>query len=151
MEIRKIAEENQFDYLLIESTGISEPLPVAETFTVITIVSATNILKFTDDKGVSLSDVATLGTKFRDFLLFSDTMVTTIDCLSFWEYLGSTKTLSETKEKIGEDDNRNIVDLLIDQIEFANVILLNKTDLISVLNKLTFISYLFRRMSNLQK
>jgi G3E family GTPase len=106
IEVRRLANENRFDYLLIESTGISEPLPVAETFT------------FTDEAGESLSEIATI-----------DSMVTVVDALNFWKDYQSYEDLRDRKLGIDQTDQRNIVDLLIDQIEFATVILLNKCDL----------------------
>lgn len=108
IEIQRLAKENRFDHLVIESTGISEPLPVAETFT------------FEDEDGNSLSDFATL-----------DTMVTVVDVLHFFDNLDSLESLKERGESMGEEDERSIVDLLVDQIEFANMIVLNKTDEIS--------------------
>ncbi|MBG90492.1 MAG: hypothetical protein CL521_01590 [Actinobacteria bacterium] len=104
IEIQRLAKENRFDYLVIESTGISEPLPVAETFT------------FEDENGQSLSDFARL-----------DTMVTVVDAIHFFDNLGSVESLKDRGESLGEDDERTIVDLLVDQVEFANVILLNKS------------------------
>lgn len=108
IEVSKLAKEGRFDYLVIESTGISEPLPVAETFT------------FEDESGVSLSDVATL-----------DTMVTVVDAVNFLHDYDEAKALSETGESLGEEDERSVSDLLVDQIEFADVILISKTDLAS--------------------
>lgn len=115
VEVNKLAKSERFDYLVIESTGISEPLPVAETFT------------FEDEDGVSLSDVATL-----------DTMVTVVDAVNFLNDFNSEGTLQETEENLGEDDERNIAHLLVDQVEFADVILISKTDLVTEkeLNKL---------------
>jgi G3E family GTPase len=107
-EVRKLAESGKFDYLLIESTGISEPLPVAETFT------------FVDEDGVCLGDVAEL-----------DTLVTVIDAENFLNDFETFDDLVDRKMGINEDDHRNIVDLLVDQIEFATVILINKCDRIS--------------------
>jgi len=107
IEINKLAEEKNFDYLVIESTGISEPLPVAETFT------------FEDENGVSLSDAANL-----------DTMVTVVDAVNFIKDYEEAKYLQETGESLGEDDERSVADLLVDQIEFADVILISKTDLV---------------------
>ena len=107
LEVGKLAKDGLFDYLVIESTGISEPLPVAETFT------------FADEDGVSLSDVATL-----------DTMVTLVDAVNFMEDYDEAKYLQETGESLGEDDERSVTDLLVDQIEFADVILISKTDLV---------------------
>lgn len=111
IEIKRLAAENRFDYLVIESTGISEPLPVAETFT------------FEDEEGQSLSDYARL-----------DTMVTVVDTVHFFDNLGSLEQLKDRGESLGEDDQRCIVDLLVDQIEFANVIVLNKAAEISAAN-----------------
>lgn len=105
IEIKRLAEEGRFDYLVIESTGISEPLPVAETFT------------FTDEHGTSLSDYAQL-----------DTMVTVVDAVHFFDNLDSLESLQDRGESLGEEDDRSIVDLLVDQIEFSNIILLNKCD-----------------------
>ena len=107
VEINKLAEEKKFDYLVIESTGISEPLPVAETFT------------FEDENGVSLSNAASL-----------DTMVTVVDAVNFMKDYEEAKYLQETGESLGEDDDRSVADLLVDQIEFADVILISKTDLV---------------------
>ena len=108
-EVKKLAQEGRFDYLVIESTGISEPLPVAETFT------------FADEDGVSLSDVADL-----------DTMVTVVDAVNFLKDYDEAKYLQETGESLGEDDERSVADLLVDQVEFADLILISKTDLASV-------------------
>jgi G3E family GTPase len=105
IEVNRLAAEGRFDYLLIESTGISEPMPVAATFS------------FVDEKGRSLSDVARL-----------DTMVTVIDGEKFLEDYESIESLQDRSIALGEEDERNIADLLIDQIEFANVLVLNKTD-----------------------
>ena len=105
-EVTKLAQEGRFDYLVIESTGISEPLPVAETFT------------FADENGVSLSDVADL-----------DTMVTVVDAVNFLKDYDEAKYLKDTGESLGEEDERSIADLLVDQVEFADVILISKTDL----------------------
>ena len=104
-EVTNLAKEGRFDYLMIESTGISEPLPVAETFT------------FADENGVSLSDVAKL-----------DTMVTVVDAVNFLKDYDTAKYLQDTGESLGEDDTRNVADLLVDQVEFADVILVSKTD-----------------------
>ena len=108
IEVKRLAQENRFDYLLVESTGISEPMPVAETFT------------FEDEEGESLSNVAEL-----------DTMVTVIDAANFLNDFGSWDDLNDRKMGLSEDDERNIVDLLVDQVEFANVIIVNKTDLVT--------------------
>lgn len=91
---------------MIESTGISEPLPVAETFT------------FADEEGVSLSDIADL-----------DTMVTVVDAVNFLQDYEEAKYLQDTGESLGDEDERSVADLLVDQVEFADVILISKTDL----------------------
>ncbi len=102
-EVRRLAEEGRFDYLLIESTGIAEPLPVAATF------------QFRDAEGASLSDVARL-----------DTMVTVVDAVNLLRDFASHDFLSDRGESLGEEDGRTLVSLLTDQIEFADVIILNK-------------------------
>ena len=107
-EVTKLAKEGRFDYLVIESTGISEPLPVAETFT------------FADENGVALSDIADL-----------DTMVTVVDAVNFLKDYDEAKYLQETGESLGEEDERSVADLLVDQVEFADLILISKTDLTS--------------------
>ena len=107
-EVTNLAKQGRFDYLVIESTGISEPLPVAETFT------------FADENGTSLSDVATL-----------DTMVTVVDSVNFLKDYEDAKYLQDTGESLGDDDERSVADLLVDQVEFADVILISKTDLVS--------------------
>ncbi|XZG69041.1 zinc metallochaperone GTPase ZigA [Chitinibacteraceae bacterium HSL-7] len=108
VEIRRLAAEGRFDYLLIESTGISEPLPVAETFT------------FRDEDGLSLSDLARL-----------DTLVTVVDAFNFLRDYASDELLAERGETLGDEDERTVVDLLIEQIEFCDVLVLNKCDLVS--------------------
>lgn len=107
-EVGRLARERRFDYLLIESTGISEPLPVAETFT------------FTDSSGRSLSEVAQL-----------DTMVTVVDAKHFLDDWESEEDLRARQAALGDDDERTVADLLVEQIEFANVLVLSKTDLVS--------------------
>ena len=107
-EVSKLAREGRFDYLLIESTGISEPLPVAETFT------------FRDEQGQSLADLARL-----------DTLVTVVDGVNFLPDFQAAQTLASRGETLGEEDERSITDLLIEQIEFADVLLISKIDLIS--------------------
>lgn len=108
LEVTKLAKEGRFDYLLIESTGISEPLPVAETFT------------FRDENEQSLADIARL-----------DTMVTVVDGMNFLLDYQAAESLASRGETLGEGDERSITDLLIEQIEFADVILISKIDLIS--------------------
>ena len=106
-EVTKLAKARKFDYLLIESTGISEPLPVAETFT------------FEDENGISLSDVSRL-----------DTMVTVVDAVNFLKDYNEAKYLQEVGESLGEEDERSVADLLVDQVEFADIILISKIDLV---------------------
>ena len=108
VEVSRLAKEGRFDYLMIESTGISEPLPVAETFT------------FRDEEGTSLSDVADL-----------DTMITVVDAVNFSVDLEEADSLQARGESLGEEDARTVSDLLIDQVEFADVIVINKIDMIS--------------------
>ncbi len=107
-QVRQLSMESRFDYLLIESTGISEPLPVATTF------------DFRDENDQSLSDVSRL-----------DTMVTVVDAANLIKNYSSTDFLKDKGEVADEGDERTLVDLLVEQIEFANVILLNKVDLVS--------------------
>tara|TARA_B100002052_G_scaffold81115_1_gene74339 strand:- start:66 stop:1256 length:1191 start_codon:yes stop_codon:yes gene_type:complete len=118
IEVANLAKSGKFDYLLIESTGISEPLPVAETFT------------FEDENGTSLSDVSKL-----------DTMVTVVDAVNFLKDYDQAKYLQEVGESLGEDDERSVADLLVDQVEFADVILISKIDLVeeAEIDKLTTI------------
>lgn len=108
LEVSRLAKEGRFDYLLIESTGISEPLPVAETFT------------FEDEDGQSLSHVARL-----------DTLVTVVDGFNFLRDYSSQDTVQDRGESLSDEDVRPIVQLLIEQVEFADVLVLNKTDLMT--------------------
>ncbi|MEM9293476.1 MAG: zinc metallochaperone GTPase ZigA [Acidobacteriota bacterium] len=107
-EVSRLAQEGRFDYLLIESTGISEPIPVAQTFT------------FEDQDGVSLAHISRL-----------DTMVTVVDAANFLRDYNAAEALQDRGEALGEEDERTVTDLLIDQIEFADVIVLNKLDLVT--------------------
>ncbi|WP_372966248.1 zinc metallochaperone GTPase ZigA [Marinobacter sp.] len=106
IEVRRLAAEGRFDCLVIESTGISEPLPVAETFT------------FADEDGVSLSDIARL-----------DTMVTVVDAVNFLKDYDQAQSLQDAGESLGEEDERSVADLLVDQVEFSDILLISKTDL----------------------
>jgi G3E family GTPase len=106
-EIRRLADERRFDAILIESTGIAEPMPIAETFT------------FVDDDGVSLSDVARL-----------DTMVTVVDAFNFLRDYACADALAERGLAASEEDDRTLVELLIEQIEFCDVLVVNKADLV---------------------
>lgn len=108
-EVEKLAKENRFDYLIIESTGISEPVPVAQTFNYID-----------EELNIDLSKFSRL-----------DTMVTVVDCFNFKRDFGTNEKLVDRAWVDDLADQRTIVNLLTDQIEFANVIILNKTDLIS--------------------
>ncbi|NOU52863.1 GTP-binding protein [Pseudoalteromonas sp. JBTF-M23] len=107
-EVDRLAKAGKYDYLVIESTGISEPLPVAETFT------------FLDEDGVSLADIATL-----------DTMVTVVDAVNFLNDYEQAHYLQDMGESLGEEDERSVADLLVEQVEFADVLLISKTDLVS--------------------
>jgi G3E family GTPase len=109
IEVEKLAAQNKFDYLLIESTGISEPIPVAQTFTF-----------ESEDGKIDLSRFS-----------YVDTMVTVVDAFNFLKDFSSADYLTTRELTNIEGDNRTIVNLLTDQIEFANVILINKIDLIS--------------------
>ncbi len=108
VEVERLAKEDRFDYLLIESSGISEPIPVAQTFSFVD-----------EDNGIDLSRFS-----------YVDTMVTVVDAFNFFKDFGSPETLMDRELTDIEDDFRTIVNLLTDQIEFANVIILNKTDLV---------------------
>lgn len=108
LEVERLAREGRFDYLLIESTGISEPVPVAQTFTYVD-----------EENGMDLSRFS-----------YIDTMVTVVDCFNFFKDFGTDELLKDRNLTDMEGDNRTIVNLLTDQIEFANVIVLNKTDLV---------------------
>jgi len=108
IEVNRLAGEGRFDYLLIEATGISEPMPVATTFA------------FRDEEGKSLSDTSRI-----------DTMLSVIDASRFLQDVESSDRLNERETGADETDERTIVDLLIDQAEFANVIVINKCDLVS--------------------
>ena len=107
-EVERLAKEDRFDYLLIESTGISEPIPVAQTFSYID-----------EENNIDLS-------KFS----YVDTMVTVVDSFNFFNDFGSPETLMDRKMTDIEGDYRTIVNLLTDQVEFANVIILNKVNLV---------------------
>ncbi|MBS7702161.1 zinc metallochaperone GTPase ZigA [Chelatococcus asaccharovorans] len=107
-EVRRLSETGRFDYLLIEGTGIAEPLPVASTFS------------FRDEDGQSLSDVARL-----------DTMVTVVDAAHLLKDYGSNAFLRDRGETAGEGDDRTLVDLLVEQIEFADVVVINKKSEVS--------------------
>ena len=109
IEVERLAKENRFDYLLIESTGISEPVPVAQTFSFID-----------EENGIDLSRFS-----------YVDTMVTVVDAFNFFNDFGSAEQLVDRQLTDIEDDFRTIVNLLTDQVEFANVIILNKVDLVS--------------------
>jgi len=105
-EVERLAKEERFDYILIESTGVGEPTPVAQTFTYID-----------EEQGIDLTQFCRL-----------DCMVTVVDAYRFWHDFSSGETLMDRKQEVGEDDHREVVDLLIDQIEFCDVLILNKCD-----------------------
>jgi len=105
-EVERLAMEGCYDYILIESTGIGEPVPVAQTFTYVD-----------EANGINLSNTCRL-----------DTMVTVVDAYRFWHDFSSGESLLERNQAVGEDDTREVVDLLISQIEFCDVLILNKCD-----------------------
>ncbi len=105
-EVERLAKEDRFDYILIESTGIGEPVPVAQTFSYID-----------EELGIDLTKFCRL-----------DCMVTVVDAYRFWKDFGSGDSLMDRKQEVGENDTREVVDLLIDQIEFCDVLILNKCD-----------------------
>ncbi|MEK5231402.1 GTP-binding protein [Lysinibacillus sp. FSL K6-0232] len=108
IEVQKLAEKGNIDYIVIESTGISEPIPVAQTFSYID-----------EELGIDLTATCKL-----------DTMVTVVDANRFWHDFQSGESLLDRKEAVGELDERDVADLLIDQIEFCDILLLNKCDLV---------------------
>lgn len=113
LEVRRLAEEDRFDYLLIESTGVGEPMPVAATF------------DFEDEDGISLNQVAQI-----------DCMVTVVDCANILADFGSEDTLEQRGETAGEGDDRQLANLLTEQIEFANLIVLNKVEMVDAAERL---------------
>lgn len=124
IEVERLAKEDRFDYLLIEGTGIAEPVPVAQTFS------------FADEaKGIDLSQFSRI-----------DTMVTVVDAFNFFKDFGSNELLLDRNMVDDQNDRRSIVNLLTDQIEFANVILLNKTDLIAAAD-LQLLEALIRKLN----
>jgi G3E family GTPase len=108
IEVEKLAKQGDIDYILIESTGISEPVPVAQTFTYID-----------EELGIDLSRYCQL-----------DTMVTVVDAHRFWEDFSSGEKLLDRKQSVDENDQREVVDLLIDQVEFCDVLIINKSDML---------------------
>ncbi|WP_208589628.1 GTP-binding protein [Gracilibacillus suaedae] len=108
VEVERLVKKGVVDYILIESSGISEPVPVAQTFSYID-----------EEMGIDLTKYCSL-----------DTMVTVVDANRFWHDFGSGDSLLERQQAVGDEDTRNIADLLLDQIEFCNVLILNKTDLV---------------------
>jgi len=109
IEVERLAKEGRYDYILIESTGIGEPVPVAQTF-----------MYVDEENGINLSDICRL-----------DAMVTVVDAYRFWHDFSSGESLLERNQAAGEDDTREVVDLLISQIEFCDVLILNKCDLVA--------------------
>lgn len=108
VEVERLARDGRYDYLLIESTGIGEPVPVAQTFSYID-----------EEQGIDLTQFTRL-----------DTMVTVVDAQGFWNDYYSRESLADRGQAAGEDDTRRIVHLLIEQVEFCDVLILNKCDLI---------------------
>lgn len=108
VEVKRLVNENRYDYILIESTGIGEPVPVAQTFSYVD-----------EGNGIDLSAICRL-----------DTMVTVVDACRFWHDFSSGESLLERNQAVDEQDTREVVDLLIDQIEFCDVLILNKCDMI---------------------
>ncbi|MFC5591489.1 GTP-binding protein [Sporosarcina soli] len=108
IEVERLVQKGDIDYILIESSGISEPIPVAQTFTYVD-----------ESLGINLTDYCRL-----------DTMVTVVDANRFWQDFSSGENLLDRKQGTDQFDTREVVDLLIDQIEFANILILNKTDLV---------------------
>jgi len=127
-EVEKLAREDRFDYLIIESTGISEPIPVAQTFSYVD-----------EAMNIDLSKFSRL-----------DTMVTVIDCFNFKKDFGTKELLLDREWVDDAADRRTIVNLLTDQIEFANVIILNKTDLVSA-EDLKLLKAVIRKLNPLAK
>jgi G3E family GTPase len=123
VEIKRLAAEKRFDAILIESTGVAEPMPIAETFT------------FVDDDGASLSDVARL-----------DTMVTVVDAFNFLRDYGSADALAERGIAATDEDDRTLVELLVEQIEFCDVLVVNKADLVSA-DELTRLQRILARIN----
>jgi G3E family GTPase len=126
-EVARLAKEGRFDYLLVESTGVSEPIPVAETFT------------FEDESGQSLSSVARL-----------DTMVTVVDAFNFLNDYKSFDNLLDRNLAVNDEDERDVVGLLVDQVEFADVIVINKTDLLTT-SKLKALEGILRSLNSSAK
>jgi G3E family GTPase len=122
-EVARLAREDRFDYLLVESTGISEPLPVAETFT------------FTDEQGESLSSLARL-----------DTLVTVVDARNFLDDYCSRDELRDRGVGLDDNDARDLVQLLVDQVEFANVLVINKTDLVAA-DDVAYLEAILRKLN----
>ena len=128
LEVEKLSKENRFDYLLIESTGISEPIPVAQTFSFVN-----------EEENIDLSRFS-----------YIDTMVTVVDAFNFFRDFGSADTLKDRKASNIENDERTIVNLLVDQVEFANVIILNKIDLVTK-NQLELLEASIKKLNPIAK
>lgn len=111
VEVQHLVDIGDIDYIVIESTGIGEPIPVAQTFSYLD-----------EESGINLPEICTL-----------DTMVTVVDANRFWHDFQSGESLLDRKEAVGELDDRDVADLLIDQIEFCDVLILNKCDLVSTI------------------
>ncbi len=122
-QVRELASSKRYDYLLIESTGIGEPLPVAATFA------------FEDELGHSLSKIA-----------YIDSMITVVDAANLLNYIESPDSLSKFNLEVDDNDERTIVDLVVDQIEFANIIVVNKVDCIDT-NKLKLVEAIIKKLN----
>jgi G3E family GTPase len=125
IEVEKLAKENRFDYLLIESTGISEPIPVAQTFSFVSEDGKTDLSKFSR----------------------LDTLVTVIDSYNFFRDFGTNETIYDRQLTKDDEDRRPIVNLLTEQIEFANIIILNKTDLVTA-EELGLLKAMLRKLNS---
>ncbi|WP_100400659.1 GTP-binding protein [Bacillus sp. FJAT-44742] len=120
VEVNRLVQQGDIDYILIESTGVSEPIPVAQTFSYLD-----------DEMGIDLSEQCRL-----------DTMVTVVDANRFWEDYSSGETLIDRKQNADEEDERDVVDLLIDQVEFCNVLIVNKIDCLQPQDRKKLIAFL---------
>lgn len=109
VEVKRLGEQGKYDAIIIESSGISEPVPVAQTFSFADEESGINLWEFS----------------------YIDTMVTVVDAGNFMNHFGSDMTLAELKMGLSDEDDRPLVNLMVEQIEFANIIILNKIDLVS--------------------
>ncbi|HZG14561.1 MAG TPA: GTP-binding protein [Candidatus Bathyarchaeia archaeon] len=123
VEVERLAKEGAYDYILIESTGIGEPIPVAQTFSYVD-----------EENGIDLTRYCRL-----------DTMVTVVDAYRFWHDFSSGENLLDRQQAASEDDSREVVDLLIEQIEFCDVLVINKCDMVPE-NELQQLERILRRL-----